>query len=409
MNTINRIIDFTRNNRIKSGKSVLIFSFIQRFAMSVCINIIGPLIPLIAGDLDVGLDYIGSAIAIGTFALLIASISTGFFLESFGFKKVIFGGGLLIGLGCLGLLFSYSYIMFIISYSVLQTGSGIITVSTLSLVGNHYFENKSKSILISNIGLTSGAVVAPLLASLVAYMNSTWQNLFVYLIILQFFLIIFLSFLKTSLKDTSVVSFKSFINTSKIIASHPYIILCCFISFLYVSTMQTFYTWFTSYFSTLNIRLDASSLILAIYSIAILAGMFVKNYTVKYVEEKKLLLISISLSFAFLLSAFLITNLVGKIILIFLFGISVAGNFSLTFSMGLNIGSKFTNIVSGLLHGSSYIGVVIFQYLSGYFSENLTENSVLYIDLILLFVLIIVVAVINKKGLRYLSRDINII
>lgn len=405
---MSRVIDFARKNKINFGKSILSFSFTQRLLLSISINVIGPIIPLISADLEVGLDYIGSIISIGTFALLITAISAGFLLELFGFKKIIFSGAVLTILGCLGLIFSYSSGIFTIAYLVLQLGAGTIVITTMSLVGNHYFKNKSRSILISNIGLTIGAVIAPLLVSLVVFINMKWQILFIYLAVPQIFLIILLIFLKMPKKDKTIKNLKSLFSANKSVASHPYIILCCFITFLYVSTMQTFYTWFTSYFSALDIRLGASSLILAIYTTATLVGMFVKNYMVKYIEEKKLLLASISLSFIFLLSVFLTHNMTAKIILIFLFGINVAGNFSLTFSMGLNIGPQFTNIVSGLLHASSYLGVILFQYLSGYLSEHFSKNSVLYIDLALLLLLVIVIAIMNKRELRYLNREINI-
>ncbi len=404
------IIHFARNKRIKSHRSILIFSFTQRLFMSISMNVIGPVIPLITSDLDIGLEYMGRIISFGTLALLISVIGAGFLLEIFGFKRVIFAGAVLILSGCLGLVFSYSNIIFIIAYTVLQLGIGVITVATMSLVGNHYFKNKSKSILISNIGLTIGAVIAPLLVSLSVYINMGWQFLFFYLAVPQIFLIILLLFLRVprGRKDISARSLKNLLNANRIIATHPYIALCCFITFLYVSTMQTFYTWFTSYFSAMDVSLDTSSLILAIYTTATVVGMLVKNYMVKYMKEKELLLASISLSFVFLLSAFLIPNITAKIIFIFLFGVNVAGNFSLTFSMGLNIGSRFTNIVSSLLHASSYLGVVLFQYLSGYLSENFSKNSVLYIDLTLLLLLIIVIAIMNKRELRYLSRNINV-
>lgn len=405
---MSRIIDFARKNKINFGKSILSFSFTQRLLLSISINVIGPIIPLISADLEVGLDYIGSIISIGTFALLITAISTGFLLELFGFKKIIFSGAVLTTLGCLGLIFSYSSGIFTIAYLVLQLGAGTVAITTMSLVGNNYFKNKSRSILISNIGLTIGAVIAPLLVSLVVFINMKWQILFIYLAVPQIFLIILLIFLKMPKKDKTIKNLKSLFIANKSVASHPYIILCCFVTFLYVSTMQTFYTWFTSYFSALDIRLGTSSLILAIYTTATLVGMFVKNYMVKYIEEKKLLLASISLSFIFLLSVFLTHNMTAKIILIFLFGINVAGNFSLTFSMGLNIGPQFTNIVSGLLHASSYLGVILFQYLSGYLSEHFSKNSVLYIDLALLLLLVIVIAIMNKRELRYLNREINI-
>ena len=405
-----KIIHFAREKRIKSYRSILVFSFTQRLFMSISMNIIGPVIPLITVDLDIGLEYMGRIISFGTFALLISTIAAGFLLEIFGFKKIIFTGAVFILAGCTGLVFSYTIVIFIIAYTILQMGIGMLTVATLSLVGNHYFKNKSKSILISNIGLTVGAVVAPLLVSLSVYVNMGWQFIFFYLAIPQVILIAVLLFLKVpgGRKNFSAAGLKNLFHANRIIASHPYIALCCFIAFLYISTMQTFYTWFTSYFSSLNVSLDTSSLILAIYTTATVAGMLVKNYMVKHVEDKKLLLASISLSFVFLLSAFLFSNLTVKVIFIFLFGVNVAGNFSLTFSMGLNIGPRFTNIVSSLLHASSYLGVVFFQYLSGYMSENFSKNSVLYIDLALLLILIIVIAIINKRELKYLSREINI-
>jgi len=405
-----RIIHFARNKRITSHRSILIFSFTQRLFMSISMNIIGPVIPLITSDLEIDLEYMGGIISFGTVALLVSAIGAGFLLEIFGFKRIILTGAALLLLSCVGLVFSYTNVVFIIAYTILQIGIGIVTVATLSLVGNRYFKDKSKSIILSNIGLTIGAVVAPLLVSLSIYLEMGWQFLFFYLAAPQVLLIIILFFLRVPAgrKDGSARSLRNLIHANRVIASHPYIILCCFITFLYISTTQTFYTWFTSYFSSLDIGLDASSLILAIYTTAILLGMLVKNYMIRHMEEKKLLLASITLSFIFLLSAFLVPDIIAKVIFIFLFGVNIAGNFSLTFSMGLNIGAQFTNIVSSLLNASSYLGVVIFQYLSGYLSENFSKNSVLYIDLALLLLLIVVVAIMNKSELKYLSRNIDI-
>ncbi len=404
---MNKIIDFVKNKRINAEKGIMVFSFIQRLLLNTGISIIGPIIPLIAFELKVGLDYMGGILSIGAFVLLVTSICTGFLLELFGFKKIILSGVLLYILGCLGLFFSYSFITFTVSYIFIQLGSGIIAISTISLIGTHYFKNKSKNILVSNIGLTIGSVVAPLLVSLVLSINIRWQILFIYILIPQIILILLLIFLKIPKKDGPVKNFKSLFNTNKNVASHPYIILCGIVVFLYISTTQTFYTWFTSYFSALDIKLGVSSLILAIYATALLVGMFVKNYMVKYIEEKKLLLASISLAFIFLLLAFLVQNMVAKSILIFLFGINIAGNFSLTFSMGLNIGSQFTNVITSIMHASSNLGVIVFQYLSGYLSEHFSKNSVLYIDLALLLILIVIIAFMNKRELRYLSRNIN--
>ena len=405
---MSKIFNFKRNERNTVEdveKKILTFSFFERLVMNTGSTIIGPIIPIVAVELAIGLDYVGSVISIGAIALLVTSICTGFLLELFGFKKIILIGELLYIVGCLGLIFSNLYITFAVSYTILKLGSGTISVATMSLVGNH--KDKSRSIMISNIGFTAGSVIAPLLVSLMFYTEARWQVLFFIVIIPQILLIFSLIFLKMPSRSNTTESFKSMINVNKSVISHPYIILCCIVSFLYNSTTQTFYTWFTSYFSTMNIELGLSSLILAAYAASLLVGMFIKNHLVKYIEEKDLLLVSIFLSFVFLLLAFFVSNIIAKIILIFLFGINISGNFSLTFSMGLNVGTQFANVVSGLVHAASNLGVIVFQFLIGYLSESISKNSVLYIDLTLLFFLTIIIAFMNKREFKYLGKDTN--
>ncbi|MFO7928770.1 MAG: MFS transporter [Candidatus Humimicrobiaceae bacterium] len=363
-------------------------------------NLVGPLIPLIAADLKVGLDYIGLTISIGSFALLFTALTTGFLIDVYGFKRVMFAGGLLIIAASFGLFFSYSYILFTIFYCLLQLGIGTLAISTMSIVGNHYFEDKSKNILQVNIGLTIGAIIAPLIVSMVAALETRWQVLFVYMILLQIILIVFLVFLRIPKDKTPRINLEAYKN----IVLRPLIILCGLMTLLYISTIKTFYTWLTSYFTILDIRLSIGALILAFFAIATLAGMFLKNYLVRFFNEKKLLIISIFFSFVLLILVLVVSDLLAKVILIFLFGINIAGNFSLTFSIGMDVGSEHSNAVSSFLHACGYIGVIVFQYLSGYFSENFSKNSVLYIDIALLFALLITAIIVYRKEADYSGK-----
>ncbi|MGM0365170.1 MAG: MFS transporter [Actinomycetota bacterium] len=395
MDKIFRIIKIERIS--VSEKGVLAFSIGQRVMLGILINIIGPIVPLIAADLGVGLDYIGRTISLGTFALLLTSVGIGYLVELFGFKRIIFSGILFIIAGCLALFFSYSYAAFTLAYFVLQFGIGIIGISTISLIGSHYFKDRAANILKANLGLAIGAIIAPLMVSLAVTYSLSWQALFVYLVIPQAGITIILFSLSIPKARGRKINLRAMFDEHRHVISHSYIILCCLVALLYVSTTQTFYTWFTSYFSAMDISLDISSLFLAVYVGANLAGMVVKNYAVKLVAEKRLLLASIMASFTFLLLAFLIPHLAAKVVFIFLFGISISGNFSLTFSMSLGIGQKFTNSISGFLHASAYGGLVLFQYLSGYLSEYFSKDSVLYIDLGLLGALFFVVLALNVK------------
>jgi len=358
--------------------------------LGILINMIGPIIPLIASNLKIGLDYMGLVISVGSFALLATSLVIGYLVEFFGFKKVIFLGAVIIAAGCLGLFFSYSYILFMFFYTIFQFGIGILSISTLALVGDYYSEDTSKNILKANLGFTAGVIIAPLIATAIFFFDFSWQNIFIYFLAPQIVLIVFLFFLKIPKKVKSY-NFKELFIINKKIISKTIIILCCIMALLYITTTQIFYTWFTSYFSNLGVKLHFSSLILAFYASALLTGMFVKNYLVRIINEKKLLMMGVILSLAFLIGAFFVSNIIIKVILIFLFGINIAGNFSLIFSISLNVGLKYTSTISGFLHGSAYIGTIIFQYISGYVSEYFSEDSVLYIIMGLLAALLLVI------------------
>ena len=76
---------------------------------------------------------------------------------------------------------------------------------------------------------------------------------------------------------------------------------------------------------------------------------------------------------------------------------AIAGNFTITFSISTGLFPEYTNSASGFLVASANLGVMIFQYLGGYLSQNFSKDSVLYIDIILLFALFIVVIILNMS------------
>ena len=80
-----------------------------------------------------------------------------------------------------------------------------------------------------------------------------------------------------------------------------------------------------------------------------------------------------------------------------LFGFGLAATFTITFSLGIEVNKKYAGSVSGLLMAAAYPGVIIFQYLSGYLLEHLSKNSVLVLDAVLVFFLLVAVVVLNYK------------
>src|SRR5450830_1797665 len=176
-------------------KKITYFTSSERLVMGIIAGIFSPLIPLIASDLKVGLEYIGTAISLSTIGLLIIALLIGNLIDILGFKKVIILGLILTLLGEIGLFFSHSYLIFIISYFILSSGLGIIDISTLSLVGYFSYENRLKNILKTSIMASIGSIIAPLLISLILKIRLSWQFLYLYLVIPQVAMSIMLIFI----------------------------------------------------------------------------------------------------------------------------------------------------------------------------------------------------------------------
>jgi len=254
----------------------------------------------------------------------IATMITGNLVEIFGYKTVYFIGLIFSFLGIIGLYFSYSYTIFLFAFFSLELGIGVAHVSTLSLVGNYYFKDKTNHLIKLALGNGIALIISPLLASIILVTNLDWRCIYIFLLIPQGILIIFLFFLKIPVSIKKNDSLRSLFGVSKKILVNPYFIICAVIIILYATVKDTFFTWFTSYFTFLNIEVSMSSLILSGYGITTFAGMILKNILIRRLNERKVLLYGIIISFISLTGLLFVDNLIIKIILIMLFGFGLA-------------------------------------------------------------------------------------
>jgi MFS family permease len=377
------------------GSKMLIYAFFQILILAVARGIIAPLIPIISGELGVGLDYIGSAIALSIFALFFVSLTTGNLIEIMGLKKVLFIGLAVNFIGSVLLFFSHTFPMFIVAYFLMEIGVGMLMIGNLSIIGTFYSKSRTSSMIKMNYGNTAAFIISPLLVSLLLYVEINWR----YYYLIHPTLLIILAIILWRMDIPRLVkietSLKKLFAANKWIVSNPAFLLCGFIILLYVSVMNTFYVWFTSYFTSIDIGINISSLFLAIYGAAIFLGMVLRNKLIQYFKKKRLLFYSFIISIFLLAGVLLVDNLIIKNILIFLFGIGVAGNFSITFSIASGLFPKHTNSASGIMVAFANLGMMIFQYISGYMSEHFSRNSVLYINISLIVILIVLTTLLN--------------
>jgi MFS family permease len=388
-------------NRIRQNQ-ILVFAFSQVLVLSASRQFVGPLIPLISEELKVGLDFIGSAISLSVFALFLVSISAGNLIELIGLKKVLYIGlGVSIA-GSIMLYFSYSFPIFIVAYFLLQLGVGVLIIGNLSIIGSMYSTRRTSILIKVNMGNTAGFIIAPLIVSLMLFIKINWRNYYLFSLIILFALVIFLLKLKIPKTVRIGSNLKTLFVANRRIISNTNFIMCGVIIFFYISVMNTFFMWFTSYFQSIDIEIGISSLFLAIYGAALLVGMALRSKLIKHFREKRILLFSFIVSFFLLIGVLFIQDLIFKNILIFLFGVAIAGNFSITISLASGLFPEYANSASGLLLAFANLGIMVFQYLSGYFSEYYSKNSILYINIVIILVLIILTSVLNyHKKFRF--------
>jgi MFS family permease len=395
--------DFTKI----AAKKVLIYSLAQRMVTGICAGLVGPLIPFIAKDLNVGLDKIGTAISLSILAILLTAIILNNFIDNLGFKNVLTAGVIFIISGALGIFLSKTFVIFIVFYFVYQLGIGILSITILSIIGSLHFEEKSYKIMQMSIYYCIGGIIAPLLVSIFVGFKLNWQLIFLSLVIIQIMLGIFLIVIKIPRIVKPQKNIKSLFGIDRRIIFNSYFIIIGFMIFLYSAVMDTFFTWFTSYFKALNIEVFKSSLFLALYSTALLAGLIIKNKLIIKIEEKKLLMWGVLLSFVFMILIFFIKNLIIKNIILFFYGICITGNFSFMIILSLNIGAKYASPIVAYTHAAAYLGSIIFQYVSGFMSEHFSKNSVFYIDISLLLIIFILSVAINSKKWKYRVMELS--
>jgi MFS family permease len=397
---INKLSDVTQDFSKVATKKVLIYSLAQRMVLGISTGLVGPLIPIIAKDLNIGLDRIGATISFSILAILITAIVLNNFIDNLGFKKVLIAGLVFLSSGALGIFLSKTFIFFIVFYFLYQLGIGILSITIYSIIGSVLFEEKSRRIMQTSIYYSIGGIIAPLLVSLFVGVKLNWQLIFLSLVIIQIMLGIFLISIKIPKIIKPQKNIKNLFSIDKKIIFNSFFIIIGFMIFLYSAVMDTFFTWFTSYFEALKIEVFKSSLFLALYSTSLFVGLIIKNKLIRKIEEKKLLIWGILLSFVFMILIFFIRNLIIKNIALFFYGTCVTGNFSFMVILSLNLGSKYASSIAAYTHAAAYLGSIIFQYVSGFMSEHFSKNSVFYIDISLLFIIFILAIVINNKKMK---------
>jgi len=365
-------------------------------------SLVGPLIPIISESFKVHLDIVGSTLSLNAFGLLVASLFSGILAERFGKKKIFSLGSILFTLTFLGLYFSGNYILFTLSYLAFGLSWGTIAVNSNSIVSDSFTQNRSMILVRLNIGFLLGAAFAPLIVSGVLFFDISWKYIFLFLALLNavlFILILSLKHGSFSIKKSNE-NFISLLSNNRKFIANIIIILCGIISFFHFGLGFSFGAWFTNYFESINVPVRISSLILSMNLFAFCAGMLLQSSLLRKYSEKKLMQFFAIIAFIFLLSAFLSSNMILKIIFILLFNFTFSGIGTIALTLAIKESPRYSGSINSIINSFGFAGTIIFQYIAGYLAENFAADGIFYTSLIALFIMAIFTIILKPGHVR---------
>ncbi len=379
-------------------KKLFSLFFTQLLLVGLGGSVVGPLIPILSNSFKVDFDIVGSTLSLNAFGLLLASLFSGILSEKFGKKNIFTWGSILFTVSFISLFFSGNFIYFTLSYIIFGISWGTIVVNANSIISDTcQLKSRSRVIIRLNIGFLIGAFLAPLLISGILFFDINWRYIFLSVALINIFLLAFILVLKSkSLNNKrSEENFRGLISTNRRFLSNLIIIFCGIISFLHFGLGFSFGTWFTTYFQSLDVPVTISSLILSLNLMIFSIGMFMQSSLVNKFNEKRLMQFFSTLAFVFLFISFFLNQLALKIIFILLFNFSFSGIAAISLSIALKQNPRYSGSITSIINGFGFTGVIIFQYMAGFLSENFSVVSIFYTSLTALFLLIIFTSTLN--------------
>jgi MFS family permease len=381
---------------IKQNYKIFILFFVQLVIIGIASNIVGPLIPILSDYFQVNLSLLGFTSSLNAFGILIISIFSGFLSERFGKRRLLIIGNIIFVFSFLGLFFSKSYLFFTICYLIFGFSWGIVYINSVSIINDFYKNNKTKIIILLNLGWMFGTLIGPLFVSGALYFNLNWRYLFIMVIIINLILLFVIIFFKiVYFKYDKKSDFLNILKANKNFFKNRVFIYCGIIIFFQFGIGNIFQTWLTTYLIKFNIVLQYSSLILSIYMLFFCLGMIFKSFLANKLNEKKIILLFSIFSFIFLICSLIIQQMFIKIIFILLFGFSISAISTTALSISIKNNIKFPSFTTSIMTSFGYLGVVIFQYSVGYLIGRFSYDYLLIFSVAVLLLLILFSILLN--------------
>jgi fucose permease len=304
------------------------------------------------------------------FALI--SLPTGIFQDRKGKKLTVSIGIFVTGLGLILPFLAYTYPMVVAGFCLLGIGNTILQVSANPLlIDISTKETQSANLSFSQFVKASAALLSPIFIAILVRTFGDWKLIFPIYAVISIVVAIWLLSIKVEERESTKppATFGSVISLFK---EKMVIVLVAGI-FLIVgfdvgmnSNIAIFLT------SRFTLDLETAGFGISVYFASLMVGRFFGGVLLRYITERKFIIVSLILTFLGLGGIILSPTLSVTWVMIFLAGLGFSNIFPLLFSIAIDRMPDYANEVSGLIILAVSGGAVI-PPLMGYVNQNFGE------------------------------------
>lgn len=362
------------------------------FSFGFSLILVGTLIPVIEQNYGINHSLIGFALSMGAIAFLLASLFYGYILEKFKAFYVIMLAILIFNIGNFALLLMDSFLYFIVGYIFLNFGGGAIEISIPFLIGVYSEGKKAKELNILHSAFAIGAVLSPVLSSLILKYSSFWKFSFLVSFIFSLLPLAFFLKLKNNINKVHGMYLKEKKSLKKSL-DLTLLVLILALSF-YVGYEMNFSSWISAFLHEVrNFEVSKSAVFPSFLWIGLFLGRTLFSTYPEKIGYRKWLLFVVSMSLLFsTLSLFFTKTFINAAILTVLTGFSFATTYPTIQAMIVEKYKKNKGIALSLASASTSLFSGLASYIIGYIG---TIYGLLYGFLVVLILNIVEILLIT--------------
>lgn len=390
---------------IKLSKNIpaVLLIFLLMILSAYCDNVKGVFIPVFKTDFRVNNTSIGLMLTMGTLGYTVFSYIGGVLCEKLGQKKVFIFGISIIGCSLLLLRFSTNFIVLMLGMFLLNMGQAFGSIATNTLIPVLFLSFQAVIMNITHFCYGLGSSLAQRFSGVMLYNGTTWRQIYLYIAVLAFILLIFFAFIK--IPQAHKMDYKVSIGLKDIYRDkliHYYVLALGFYVFAEMGTGN----WFVNFMEKVyNYNKSQSSFYVALFFAVFALGRLLGGFVVQKFGYVKTVGISVVIALVMYTTGIAIGE--KGLILIALAGLF----FSITFpTLILSVSTVFKQsslYITGVIITFCSLTSTILNLFFGYLTDKVGTYTAFYMIPASLFISIIFIYLIkiNTKAHFIISNE----